>query len=989
MPSAVNDNIMNELDPDTNFLDMVLPENFCKYSTVSEFNNDFDNNYNEFSLINYNICSFHQNGAQFESLLDAIKKKFKCIVMSETWNNEANADLCNIPNYKNFHTIRSGDDVRTRSGGISVFCSEEIQASKNKNLSKCTVNIETCVVELEYLGKKYVIIALYRPCQGSKNDFIQELDQIINSIDLKNCTVFVVGDFNLNLLDIENSHTVEFASKLLANSFISLIDKPTRFPRGNQLSAPSCLDMIWTNNLSFKSAGILHYDQSDHLPAFCTLESNSPTLENGKIKVETRPFSECNLSKFIDKISEINWDHVLDYNDVENCIIEFTNKIDKIYQKCFPIKVKYISPKRHKNKWITQDVKNLINKKSEAFKKYRLGVISREENNRIKNEMSSKINKAKHEYHKNSFELFKGNIKKSWDLLHDLMKKRNLKRDDIHLVVESEKIVEPSKVANTFAKYFSSVGLTLENNLDHSDQCPFSHIQRNLNSFKIFPVTQQEVENIISKLKNTRTDLNTASVAVFKSVGNLLSAPLAKIINKSFSFGLFPGSLKSAKITPIFKKENKQLYTNYRPISSLPFISKVFERCMANRIVSFFEKFKLFSDKQFGFLKNKSTKDAIFTFTESIYDALDDKNHNISILVDLKAAFDTVNHTILLKKLERYGVRGHCLQWFNSYIKDRKFQVKVGKCLSDEQIVNIGIPQGSILGPILFIIYNNDLPLISDKLTTTLFADDTNFSLTHNDYESMVGTMNVELKKIQDWTVANRLTINNSKTELLLFSNLHTAHNNEQIFLNGSYVSYVDHAKFLGVMIDTKMNFKYHTNYIASKIAKHAGILYRIKDNMQTKTRLTYYNSFVLPYLNYNILHWGSTNDVHLKPLVTIQKRIIRSIADAEYLAHTTPLFRKFNVLKLVDLYKYHAVLDTHIKIQNGAYRIEHDLNTRNRNLSKPKAHKLTRTQQSITHMGPSLWNSLPEEFHSINSIPIFKRKLKTHYLSQYDVDEN
>ena len=185
------------------------------------------------------------------------------------------------------------------------------------------------------------------------------------------------------------------------------------------------------------------------------------------------------------------------------------------------------------------------------------------------------------------------------------------------------------------------------------------------------------------------------------------------------------------------------------------------------------------------------------------------------------------------------------------------------------------------------------------------------------------------------------------------------------------------------------MNFKYHTNYIAGKIAKHAGILYRIKNNMPTKTRVTYYNSFVLPYLNYNILHWGSTNDVHLKPLVTIQKRIIRTIADAEYLAHTTPLFRKFNVLKLVDLYKYHAVLDTHIKLQNGAYRIEHDLNTRNRNLSKPKAHKLTRTQQSITHMGPSLWNSLPEEFHSINSIPIFKRKLKTHYLSQYDVDEN
>ena len=405
------------------------------------------------------------------------------------------------------------------------------------------------------------------------------------------------------------------------------------------------------------------------------------------------------------------------------------------------------------------------------------------------------------------------------------MKKTKTKRADTHLIVDTKKIVEPYAVANTFAKYFSSVGNTLENSLGHSDQCPISHIDRNSNSFAIFPVTQAEISKIIGNLKNTHTDLNNISVNLFKSVGNLLSAPLAKIISNSFTLGIFPECLKCAKITPIYKKYEKYLYTNYRPISSLPFISKIFERCMANRIVSFFNKFELFSDRQFGFLKNRSTKDAIFNFTESIYDALDSKNHNISILVDLKAAFDTVNHAILLKKLERYGIRGQCLQWFQSYLKDRKFRVRIGKAFSDEKTLNIGIPQGSILGPILFIIYNNDLPCISNRLMTTLFADDTNFSLSHNDYDSMVGILNGELTKIQDWTVANRLTINNTKTELLLFSNLRNSHNNEQVILNGSFVSYVDHAKFLGVIIDNKINFK---NYITGKIAKHAGILYRI-----------------------------------------------------------------------------------------------------------------------------------------------------------------
>ena len=983
--SAERSEILDHLDPDANFVDLTASQDMCRYFTVDEFNNNDNLNSNQFSLMNYNICSFNHNGALFESLLESVNLEFKCIVISETWNNELNMDQCKLPKYKEFHTPRSGDDVLTKSGGVSVFYLDEIEATKDKNLSICNVNIETCVVHLEFLKKKYVILALYRPYQGCKIEFIRELDRIINSIDVNTCTVFVVGDFNLDFLDLENSYVVEFALKLYSKSFLPLIDKATRFPRGNQRSNGSCLDMIWTNALSIKTTGILYYDQSDHLPAFCTLDAGTATPKSDKIKIETRPFSENNLSKFAANLKDINWDQVLDYDDVETSISVFKNILDELYRKCFPVKVKFISPKRHKNKWITQEVKRLINKKSDAYKKFRLGLISKEENNRIKNELGYKINKAKHDFYKNSFELFRSNAKKSWTLLNDLMGKKKSKHEDIQLLVGTDKIVEPHKVANIFANYFSSVGNTLENNLSQTDLNPLSYIDRNSNSFAIFPVTPQEISSIISNLKNTHTDLNQISVQIFKSVRNIVSAPLAKIINSSFSKGVFPEVLKSAKITPIFKKEDKKQYTNYRPISSLPFISKVYERCMANRLISFFEKFKLFSDKQFGFLKKRSTQDAVFDFTESIYDAIDSLNHNISILVDLKAAFDTVNHEILLKKLERYGVRGHSLQWFDSYLTDRKFRVRIGNSFSDEQTLNIGIPQGSILGPILFIIYNNDLPQVSSILKTTLFADDTNFSLTHKDYDSMVGLLNTELTKIHDWTVANRLTINNTKTELLLFSNRSPIHNNEQVVLNGQFVSYVDHAKFLGIVIDNKINFKNHINYITGKVAKHAGILHRIKNCLPLKTRLTYYNSYVLPYLNYNILHWGSTNPTHLNPLIIIQKRIVRTIAGADYLAHTTPLFRKLNLLKIVDLYKFQAVVDTHLKILKGEYRIEHNVNTRNRNLSKPKFHGKERTIQSIATSGPKLWNSLPPELRSIESIPRFKRQLKTFYVSKYE----
>ena len=198
----------------------------------------------------------------------------------------------------------------------------------------------------------------------------------------------------------------------------------------------------------------------------------------------------------------------------------------------------------------------------------------------------------------------------------------------------------------------------------------------------------------------------------------------------------------------------------------------------------------------------------------------------------------------------------------------------------------------------------------------------------------------------------------------------------------------MDHAKFLGIIIDKKMNFQHHINYITKKISKHAGILYRIKHCLPLKTRLTYYNSFILPYLNYNILHWGCTNNIHLNPLFIIQKRIVRIIADADYLAHTNPIFRKLNLLKIADLYKFQALVDTHSKILQGGYKIEHNVNTRNRNLSNPKFHRLDRTHQSIASSGPTLWNNLPIELRLIKSIPRFKKNLKIFYISTY-MDNN
>ena len=425
-------------------------------------------------------------------------------------------------------------------------------------------------------------------------------------------------------------------------------------------------------------------------------------------------------------------------------------------------------------------------------------MIDAQLNRKFRNCLNSVIRQAKKNYFTNSFKYHQSNIKKSWHLIKQLLAQKSKSSTIKNLVVGDCEITTDSEIAEQFSNYFAGIGEILDSELPHTDQSALHTVTNNsISSAYLHPVTASEVNCIMLSLKKTTAKINEIPIWLLKRLSAVLSEPLAKLINSSISSGIFPECLKVATIVPIFKKGEVTNMSNYRPIALLPTFSKIFEKCISTRLMNFLQRSNIITTQQFGFLKGKSTIDAFISLTEYIYTCLNSKEHCIGIFIDLKKAFDTVNHAILLSKLNQYGVRGLPLQWLASYLRDRRQCVTINGYCSSEKTLNVGVPQGSILGPVLFLIYINDLPNVASRFWPILYADDTTLLINDADYVKLKETINSELPKICEWCLANRLTLSMDKTYAMLFTNRRQATaNNVPIYMNDEIMKFKDNEDF-------------------------------------------------------------------------------------------------------------------------------------------------------------------------------------------------
>ena len=438
-------------------------------------------------------------------------------------------------------------------------------------------------------------------------------------------------------------------------------------------------------------------------------------------------------------------------------------------------------------------------------------------------------------------------------------------------------------------------------------------------------------------LKTNKTSgYDDISADVVKRVSDEIFVILKHIFNISLAKRVFPDKLKIARVTPIFKKGSNTLVTNYRPISVLPCFSKLLERVMYNRLYKFLLENNILYQKQFGFQNAHSTEHAVLQLVNQITEAFSQGKYTLGIFLDLSKAFDTVNHNILLEKLKAYGIQSENLEWFRSYLSNRKQFILYDDFKTEVKIVKCGVPQGSILGPLLFLIFVNDLSNSTKVLDPVLFADDTNLFCSDNNIRTLFETANQELRQNNDWFLVNKPSLNIEKTKYMLF---HKCIDQENIplklpllQLNSNIIERENSLKFLGVILDEYLTWKKHIQLIKNKGSKNVGVLYKASKLINSKCLRSIYFSFIHSYMNYANIAWTIANKTNLKKLFGKQKQAACVTFNQDRFTHACPLFITLNALNVYQINLLQVLLFMHKIKANSSPRIFlHQFQTINR----------------------------------------------------------
>ena len=815
---------------------------------------------------------------------------------------------------------------------------------------------------------------MYRPPNGNKTSFINYWLELVNPLkNINKKEVYALGDVNIDV-KIHDNYTKMLLDTMRLCKLIQQIDVSTRLCK----TKCTLLDHIYTNSKNVISKGTGPMNISDHLLVYITRRKLKDKLKRDFV-IDRRVNLEL-MPGFKEDIQACDWHNVYSAKNIDDIWEEIQINIHKCSDPYFPVKKK--RKKLKKDEWITKDIAKLIDEKNillvQAKKSEDSNDIAKAHKHR--NYVNRIVSRAKKQYYKKLLNENLRNPKKLWETINEIVPSGKNKNEQIQLTDKENNVIENNILSDYINEFFNKVGSDKSNylrNISGPAPCP---------TFQFQPTTSDEIESIVKKINTKKSSMiKNIPTSIFKTTFLLQPDILTFLINKCIIENDIPSSWKRATIKPIKKVNNSTSVNDLRPISLLPIPTKIIEKILVKQCIKHLTTHKLLDINQFGFQKNKSTISTIAEFTDDIHHATEKNQFTLTAFIDLSKAFDRLDHNILLHKLKFFGFGENCIKFFKNYLTDRTQVTLNNKIYSNTLKVTHGLPQGSNVGPLMFLLYINDISSSIHQCKFKLFADDTAIYCSDEKIENCVKKLNDDLKCIVSWCSANNMQINAKKTKIMLYGKRNMLRKVKNINLDvkveDCILARVKTYKYLGVHLDEFLTYNKHINQVIRNANHKLYLLKRVRQYLTEKTSIMVYKSYILPLLEYGSVLYMASNKNHLARLQVIQNHALKTCLEVNKRTSTELIHKLCNInyledrrdIMLLKLMFLRSVEDRFLdKNMDGP-------TTRSKSVKKLAVpHFLSSaSQKSVAYRGSNAWNNLDIKIKKIENKPLFHSTMK------------
>ena len=884
-----------------------------------------------------------------------------------------------IPNYSIFRK----DAKLPGETGMAMYIHQSIAPFTTRRADLESNRVECLWVDIRPSMSHALTVGFIYRNPASTYSWFDDFVHMMDLVNAKSSNVLLLGDFNLDLL---KSHPA-WESTYSLFGLSQLIKCPTRVTP----TSATLLDHIYTNiNNRIINPRLSTISLSDHSPVMCTWSCKLPKVKGkGHTTIEYRSFKNFDKDSFLMDLHVADFSQIYQCDDPNNALTVWYDIFKNIVDKHAPVRRKRV---KHAvmPKWLTPEIIQAM-KDRDRLKKHK----QFDEYKKKRNTISTMVKEAKKSYFSNIIEN-DCEISTIWRAMNDITGKIKKTKTDSSIQCS----------ADDFNRHFLNIADSVLNSSSGETKTNYS-MSANLvqfcneklgpnDTFQIPCVSVHEVGKYITDLSNKKsTGSDGISSFLLKLSLPYIVEPLTFIYNLCIDKAIFPDSLKLAKVVPLAKSKDISDPNNFRPISLLSVVSKPLERHVQKHLLKFLEDHNLFYPFQSGFRHKHSCQSALIRLCDSLLSSINNDEVCGAVFLDFKKAFDLVNHSILLQKLALYVRHTPTIDFFQSYLDKRKQRVLVNGCYSQEGTVKCGVPQGSILGPILFGIFINDLPfnITNNTVSCDMFADDNSLHTSAKDIPTVQNALQESLNDVSHWCQNNQMVLHPKKTKSMTITTRQKRQRNNfkmSLYLENTPIEQVSEHRVLGVTIDEEFRWHKHINNVCKTVSRNLFLLSQLKHYVESDARKLFFDAHVLSHINYSSVIWRGASEICMKKLNSLHRRAIKLVS-SEKDSTTEEKMHNLNILPLHKQFLYNLAVLTFKTIKGSSppylrkllRKASSRYNSSNYLLPRPRV-DIYKT--SFTFSAPSIWNSLPLNCRKLTSVSCFKKHVHKFFTSSSSI---